>query len=177
MAFIDETKPLNRLLLEDDHDDLEFHPPQTRRDGAGERKRKIQNFRFNEGLAPDPVIERIRDSWDKGDLFHEAGDSLFQTRAGIGLDDVNGQVDVAKSETLLEQAGVYDLMHLKGPTGLFSYDKLDAIKDFQTDNDLKVDGVIKPNGETMRTLKVQLAPKLKAPAKAEPAEVPEPDRV
>ena len=65
-------------------------------------------------------------------------------------------------------------MHLKGPTGLFSYDKLDAIKDFQTDNDLKVDGVIKPNGETMRTLKVQLAPKLKAPAKAEPAEVPEP---
>ena len=101
-------------------------------------------------------------------MFDEGGLSWFETRAGIGLDDVNGQIDVAKSETLLEQAGVRDLKGYKGPTGLFSYDKQDAIKQFQTLNDLRVDGVIKPNGETMRTLKTQLQPRLKTPAIAEP---------
>ncbi len=40
MTFIDESKPLRNMLLEDDHDDLEFYPPQTNRDGAGAWQRK-----------------------------------------------------------------------------------------------------------------------------------------
>ena len=128
MTFIDESKLLNRMLLEDDTDDLEFHPPQTRRDGAGSWQRKHRNYAFNEGLAPDPKMDRIRDTWKNGTLFDEGGDSWFETRAGIGLDDVNGQIDVAKSETLLEQAGALDLAGTKGPAGLFSYGKQAAIK-------------------------------------------------
>ena len=177
MTVIDETKPLNRLLLEDDHDDLEFHPPRTRRDGAGAWKRKQQNFRFNEAFGPEPVMDRIRESWTRGKLLEEGGDALFETRAGVGRDQVNGQIDMAKVESLLEQAGAIDLTGYKGPTGLFSYDKEDAIKDFQAGNGLRVDGAIKPNGETMRTLRAQLQPRLNAPVKPEPAETPEPDRV
>jgi hypothetical protein len=104
--------------------------------------------------------------WDKGNLFEEGGDAWFKTRAGVGLDDINGEFDVAKTETLLDQAGVLDLADTKGPTGIFSYGKLDAIKDFQAKNALKVDGRIAPNGETMRTLKTQLTPKLNALAAA-----------
>ena len=177
MTVIDETKPLNRLLLEDDHDDLEFHPPRTRRDGAGAWKRKQQNFRFNEAFGPEPVMDRIRESWTRGKLLEEGGDALFKTRAGVGRDQVNGQIDMAKVESLLEQAGVIDLTGYKGPTGLFSYDKEDAIKDFQPGNGLRVDGAIKPNGETMRALKAQLGPKLNAPVKIAPLEMPEPGRV
>ncbi len=140
MTFIDESKPLRNMLLEDDHDDLEFYPPQTNRDGAGAWQRKQQNYAFNEALAPDPKIDRMRDVWDKGDLFEEGGDAWFKTRAPVGIDDVNGQFDVAKSETLLDQAGVYDLKSVKGPTGIFSYFQQDAIKDFQATNALRVDG-------------------------------------
>lgn len=166
MTVIDESKSLRNMLLEDDHDDLEFHPPRTNRHGAGSWRRKQQNFRFNEALAPDPKMDRIRDVWDRGTLFEDGGDALFKTRAGVGLHDVNGQIDVAKTETLLEQTGNLDLNGYKGPTGLFSYDKEDAIKQLQTNNALWVDGVIKPNGETMRTLKTQLTPRLNALAKA-----------
>ena len=173
MTVIDETKPLNRLLLEDDHDDLEFHPPRTRRDGAGAWKRKQQNFRFNEAFGPEPVMDRIRESWTRGKLLEEGGDALFETRAGVGRDQVNGQIDMAKVESLLEQAGAIDLTGYKGPTGLFSYDKEDAIKDFQAGNNLKIDGKIMPNGQTMRALRAQLT----APVKTEATDKPEPDRV
>jgi len=61
MTFIDESKPLRNMLLEDDHDDLEFHPPQTNRDGAGAWQRKPRNYAFNEALAPEPKMDRIRD--------------------------------------------------------------------------------------------------------------------
>ncbi len=173
MTVIDETKPLNRLLLEDDHDDLEFHPPRTRRDGAGAWKRKQQNFRFNEAFGPEPVMDRIRESWTRGKLLEEGGDALFETRAGVGRDQVNGQIDMAKVESLLEQAGAIDLTGYKGPTGLFSYDKEDAIKDFQAGNNLTIDGKIMPNGQTMRALRAQLT----APVKTEATDKPEPDRV
>jgi len=154
------------MLLEDDTDDLEFHPPQTNRYGAGSWQRRQQHYAFNEALAPDPNVDRIRDGWDKGNLFEEGGDDWFKTRAGVGLDDVNGEFDVAKTETLLEQTGVLDLAGTKGPTGIFSYGKQDAIKNFQAGNKLQIDGVIKPNGETMRALKTQLTPKLNTLAAA-----------
>ncbi len=82
----------------------------------------------------------MRDVWDKGNLFEEGGDAWFKTRAPVGIDDVNGQFDVAKSETLLDQAGVYDLKSVQGPTGIFSYFQQDAIKAFQATNALRVDG-------------------------------------
>jgi len=75
---------------------------------------------------------------------------------------------MAKAESLLEQAGAIDLTGYKGPTGLFSYDKEDAIKDFQAGNNLTIDGKIMPNGQTMRALKAQLT----APVKVTPAEPP-----
>lgn len=55
--------------------------------------------------------------------------------------------DTAKVKFSMAALGHYD----DSETGLSSYadDKLfTAINDFQKDNNLKVDGVIKPNGET-----------------------------
>jgi hypothetical protein len=157
MALIDALeKPLRDMLRDDDHDDLVFRP--TTSPSGGRWQRKQQRFALNEGLKPDPVIERMRDAWRAGTLFEDGGGALFETRAGIGGDQVNGRIDVAKAETLLERAGAMDLTELDGPTGLFGFDKDDGIRKFQSDNELTVDGKMLPGGQTLRALKTQLGP-------------------
>ena len=121
-------------------------------------------YGFGEGLAPDPVIERMRASSREGKLFHESGDSLFHMRAPVGYNEPNGRIDVAKLETLLDRDGAMDLKGLDGPTGLYGFDKDKGIRTFQKGNGLKVDGLVMPNGETMRTLKARLATKRAQPA-------------
>ena len=128
-------------------------------EGSGRWQKKPQRFAFDEGMGPDPVIERMRDAWRGGSLIKDGGDALYKTRAGIGEGEVNGRIDVAKAETLLEQAGAMDLTDLEGPTGFWADDKEAGILKFQTANGLKTDGKMLPHGETMRTLESKLAPK------------------
>ena len=165
MALIDEKqKPLRRLLRENDFDDLEFRLAPSMLEGSGEWRRKPRRFAFGEGLASDPVIERMRAAWRDGNLYETGGDALFETRAGIGGSEINGRIDVAKAETLLERAGAMDLKDLDGPTGIWGDDKAEAILRFQAGNGLKQDAVMQPGGETMGMLKAKLAAK---PAVAE----------
>ena len=160
MALIDEKeKPLRMLLRENDFDDLEFRLAPSMLEGSGRWERKPRRFAFGEGLAPDPVIERMRAAWRDGDLYETGGDALFETRAGIGETEINGRIDVAKAETLLERAGTMDLKDLDGPTGIWGDDKAEAILRFQAGNGLKQDAVMQPGGETMGMLKAKLAAK------------------
>ena len=152
-------KPLRDILREDDFDDLEFRLAPSMLEGSGRWQKKAQRFAFDEGMGPDPVIDRMRDTWRGGKLFKEGGESLYKTRAGIGEGEVNGRIDVAKAETLLEQAGAMDLTDLEGPTGFWADDKEAGIRKFQTANGLKTDGKMLPHGETMRALEAKLAPK------------------
>ena len=68
VALIDEKeKPLRMLLRENDFDDLEFRLAPSMLEGSGRWERKPRRFAFGEGLAPDPVIERMRAAWRDGE--------------------------------------------------------------------------------------------------------------
>ena len=103
----------------------------------------------------------MREAWKRNALLDEGGDALFETRAGVGDDEANGRVDVAKIETLLESSGAFDLKFLDGPTGFFAADKGDAIRAFQRAKGIDEDGTVRPRDVTMRALKAAVQPKIR----------------
>ncbi|MBC8791039.1 MAG: hypothetical protein C6Y20_05465 [Tagaea sp. CACIAM 22H2] len=67
----------------------------------------------------------------------------------VGRGRINHRRDVIKVESLLNQAGLFDLEKLDGPWG-YANERLDApIKEYQKRNGLKVDGFMRPDGETI----------------------------
>lgn len=102
---------------------------------------------------PDATLERLRSAWRQGQGIGTETGELFRLDGGVGPRAGNGRLDVAKAETLLESAGVFDLSKTGGPTGTFSDRRAGAIREFQKKNGLKADGLIAPNGETLRTLR------------------------
>lgn len=58
-----------------------------------------------------------------------------------------------KVETILGNTGDHDLVRTDGPTGFWSPDKENAVRSWQAKNGLKVDGLLKPNGPTITSLK------------------------
>ncbi len=67
----------------------------------------------------------------------------------VGRGRTNHRRDVIKVESLLNQAGLFDLERLDGPWG-YANERLDApIKEYQKRNSLKVDGFLRPDGETI----------------------------
>lgn len=67
----------------------------------------------------------------------------------VGRGRTNHRRDVIKVESLLNQAGLFDLERLDGPWG-YANERLDApIKEYQKRNGLKVDGFMRPDGETI----------------------------
>lgn len=76
----------------------------------------------------------------------------FSLGSAVGLQGPNRRDDVAKVETLLGGAGYMDIAPTGGPTGYPGGRLIDAVKRFQKDNGLKVDGYLNPDGETMASL-------------------------
>ncbi len=67
----------------------------------------------------------------------------------VGRGRTNHRRDVIKVESLLNQAGLFDLERLDGPWG-YANERLDApIKEYQKRNGLKIDGFLRPDGETI----------------------------
>lgn len=91
----------------------------------------------------------------------------------VGNSGMNNRRDVAKVETMLDQAGALDLKQTDGPTGYWGTRTADATKKVQADHGLAVDAEIKPNGPTLKTL-VQTAKLVKNNDKSiYPGETPE----
>ena len=76
----------------------------------------------------------------------------LRIRDSVGMEGLNSRRDVAKVENLLGQAGALDLAKTDGVTGFFGARADEAVRKFQKDRGLKVDGLINPNGPTFRTL-------------------------
>lgn len=87
---------------------------------------------------PDPEIEDL--------------DEPASLSATVGETGKNHRRDVAKAETMLGRAGALDLNKTDGPTGYWGMRTAEATRNFQKKHGLKVDGVMKPGGETIRTL-------------------------
>ncbi|HLO74840.1 MAG TPA: peptidoglycan-binding domain-containing protein [Magnetospirillum sp.] len=101
----------------------------------------------------DPRFPAFQQAWKKGagigDLFGPEPFKLQGTVSPSGGD--NTRADVAKVQTLLGKAGYLDLGQ-DGPSGYANPNTDKAIRDFQKDNGLQVDGVLKPNGPTIAKL-------------------------
>ena len=101
----------------------------------------------------DPRFPAFQQAWKQGaglgDLFGPDPFKLQGTVAPSGGD--NTRPDVAKVQTLLGRAGYLDLGQ-DGPSGYPNPNTDKATRDFQKDNGLQVDGVLKPNGPTIAKL-------------------------
>lgn len=76
----------------------------------------------------------------------------------VGKNGKNDRFDVAKVESLLGAHDYLDLDATGGPTG-YAGTRLDrATRRFQKDNNLRVDGRLNPDGETIRALAQAAAP-------------------
>ena len=139
--------------------------------GLGRKKR----------YRPDPMGRLGQGDWvddDEPDPFGRIRGTVHDDRPdtkglstiaqSVGMEGKNDRADVAVAETLLHQNGVLDTNQTKGPTGYFGTRADQAIRRFQKDKGLKVDGLMLPNGPTIQALQAgtKKAPTLITPGLA-----------
>lgn len=78
---------------------------------------------------------------------------FFTLGAPVGPDQPNRREDVIKIETILGNTGHHDLARTDGPLGFWGERSEQAVKSWQGENGLKVDGLLKPGGPTITSLK------------------------
>lgn len=100
--------------------------------------------------AKDPFGRLLADPGPDPDIL--GFKNPFRIRDSVGMEGLNSRRDVAKVENLLGRAGALDLAKTDGVTGFFGARTDEAVKKFQKDRGLKVDGLINPNGPTLKTL-------------------------
>lgn len=119
----------------------------------------------------NPDWEAARGRWMGGaslrDLF---GGSLFRLNGPVGAGRTNQRGDVFKLQTLLHREGVLDAEATGGPTGYWGNRDDQAMRDYQKDGGLTVDGWAAPDGPTLAALRRGYEPPVQlAQAAAKPA--------
>ncbi len=105
------------------------------------------------GASPedDPAMPAFQKAWKDGalveDLFGPSPFTLHGTVGRSGAD--NFRPDVAKVETFLGDAGYYQPLTSDGPSGWHNSNLDQAIRSFQKEKGLEVDGFLKPSGPTI----------------------------
>ncbi|MBF0325054.1 MAG: peptidoglycan DD-metalloendopeptidase family protein [Alphaproteobacteria bacterium] len=87
-------------------------------------------------------------------------DDFFTLGAPVGPDQPNRREDVVKVETILGNTGLHDLAATNGPLGYWGERQEKSVRDWQTQNGLKVDGVLNPGGPTITSLGKKAGPLL-----------------
>lgn len=103
-------------------------------------------------------------------LFDE---DFFSLAAPVGPDQPNRREDVIKVETILGNTGHHDLAKTDGPLGFWGEDHDKAVKSWQGENGLKMDGLLKPGGPTITSLRKSTGGLLGGLKPATPDEVDE----
>ncbi len=81
--------------------------------------------------------------------------TLFSGMLGnaVGNDQKNDPADVRTTKSNLQKAGYFPADDKEDSDNPFLTHKMDdSIKKFQKDNNLKIDGIMKPSGKTERAL-------------------------
>ncbi len=81
------------------------------------------------------------------------GDGPFDLLAGVGAGQANRPTDVGKLQALLHLEGYLDAAATNGPTGLWGGREDYALRKFQKDNGLAIDGIVLPGGETIEAIR------------------------
>lgn len=136
-----------RLFDPPSQDDLEYLPDPMGRLDMGSYVEKPETM-------PEPGWETARADWMNGAPLGEIfGDSLFDLQAGVGAEQPNRRGDVFKLQALLHREGFLDSAATEGPTGYWGGRDDYALRNFQKENGLSIDGFAEPAGETISTIK------------------------
>ncbi|WP_300295503.1 BPSL0067 family protein, partial [Ferrovibrio sp.] len=128
-------------------DDLEYLPDPLGRLDMGSYVEKPDDF-------PDPGWDEVRGDWmDGAPLGQIFGAGLFDLQSGVGAGQANRRGDVFKLQALLHREGALDAAATEGPTGYWGGRDDYALRKFQKDNGLAIDGYALPGGETMETIR------------------------
>ncbi len=118
---------------------------------------------------PDPVWKTppfVPDERQRGHI-----PDYFILRQSVGRDGRNDRSDVIKAQTLLANAGYYDLAGTGGPTGWYGKPLELSMLRFQRDRSLAADGLMLPGGETLAALQAETGQQLR------PFRAPTPEEV
>jgi len=88
-------------------------------------------------------------------------DDPFILGGSVGHAGENDRADVIKAQVLFGNTGHYDLAALGAPTGWPGASLEQAMRRFQKERGLQVDGLMLPQGETLQTLRDELGDSLK----------------
>ncbi|MCW0236137.1 MAG: BPSL0067 family protein [Ferrovibrio sp.] len=136
-----------RLFGPPSQDDLEYLPDPMGRLDMGAYVEKPE-------ASPDPGWEAARNDWMSGaPLGRIFGDGLFDLQDGVGAEQANRRGDVFKLQALLHREGFLDSAATDGPTGFWGGRDHEALRNFQKENGLSVDGFAAPGGETIETIR------------------------
>lgn len=104
--------------------------------------------------ADDQRFPAFQQAWREGKPVEDLlGSQPFRLRATVnGNGGDNLRPDIAKVQVLLNKAGYHDIDGEEGPNGYHSTRLDKDIRKFQQAHNLRVDGKLLPDGETMRTL-------------------------
>lgn len=147
-----------RLFDPPSQDDLDYLPDPLGRLGMGSYVERA------ESSEPDPGWEGLRSDWMEGaPLERIFGDGVFDLRAGVGTQQPNRRGDVFKLQALLHREGFLDAAATEGPTGFWGGRDEYALRKFQKENGLTIDGFALPDGETMQTIAGFYRPRRRQP--------------
>lgn len=133
-------------------DDLEYLPDPLGRLEMGSYVEKPADI-------PDPGWDVARGDWmDGAPLGQIFGDGLFDLQSGVGAGQANRRGDVFKLQALLHREGVLDAAATEGPTGYWGGRDDYALRKFQKENGLAIDGYALPAGETIEAIRSFYAP-------------------
>lgn len=136
-----------RLFDPPSQDDLEYLPDPMGRLGMGSYVERAASG------EPDPGWEAARGEWMEGaPLERIFGDRVFELQDGVGAGKPNRRGDVFKLQALLHREGFLDAAATEGPTGFWGGRDDYALRRFQKENGLSIDGFALPDGETMQTI-------------------------
>lgn len=136
-----------RLFDPPSQDDLEYLPDPLGRLDMGSYAERPSDI-------PDPGWDAARGDWmDGAPLGQIFGDRLFDLQSGVGAGQANRRGDVFKLQALLHREGMLDAAATEGPTGYWGGRDDYALRKFQKENGLAIDGYALPGGETMETIK------------------------
>jgi hypothetical protein len=105
-------------------------------------------------LPADPRPARPEQAWPDS-----LGD-LFRLTDAVGPEAANSRDDVIRAQILLGHAGDLDLDALGGPTGWPGGELTRGLKRYQRRKGLMIDGLMLPDGETIRALQGDLYDRL-----------------
>jgi len=132
--------------------------------------------------AGNPDWESARGRWmDGGSLRDLFGEGMFRLNDTVGTGRSNQRGDAFKLQALLHREGALDAKATGGPTGYWGNRDDAALRSYQNDNGLTVDGWVAPDGPTMKSLRkgyeqpmqyAQAAPTVMSDAVPQPSERP-----